>query len=157
MLKEVEARLKVLSKDRQEATRQQLRELDGIAPLDYDDFTKNHDIIKKLRTMKHGVDDSDIQLKEVEDLKAEVVKKLTEQDMENLTEMLEMRITDLKERSAETSKQLNKFRDSCEAMDGNASNGEEELLVEAIKDELPSKIEHITDVTTEIEKLEDDM
>ena len=78
MLKEVESKLKILSKERQEATRQQLRELDGIAPLDYDDFTKNHDIIKKLRTMKHGVDDSDMHLREVEELKAEVVKKLTE-------------------------------------------------------------------------------
>ena len=52
--------------------------------------------------------------------------------MENLSEMLDMRIADLKERAAETCKHLNKIKDSCEAMDGNTSNGEEEMLVEAI-------------------------
>ena len=36
-----------------------MKELDSIAPFDYEDFTKNHDIIKKLRSMRHGVDDSD--------------------------------------------------------------------------------------------------
>lgn len=76
-----------------------LRELDAIQPLDYDDYSKNHDIIKKLRTVRHTVDDSDIKLKEIEELKDEVVRKVTEQDLENLTEMLALKIVDLKERA----------------------------------------------------------
>ena len=52
MVKDMEAKLKAISKDRAEQTRAQLRELDAIAPLDCDDFTKNHDILKKLRAIK---------------------------------------------------------------------------------------------------------
>ena len=120
-----------------------MRELDAIQPLDYDDYSKNHDIIKKLRTIRHAVDDSDIKLKEIEELKDEVVRKVTEQDMENLTEMLALKIVDTKERAMYAQKHLTKIDGSCQVMDGNTSNGDEELLVETIKEEMPQKLEQV--------------
>lgn len=62
-------------------------------------------------------------------MKSDVVRKLTEQDMENLSEMLAMKISDLMERAAAAKKLLTKIDNSGEAMDGNHSNGDEELLV----------------------------
>ena len=55
--------------------------------------------------------------------------------------MLTMRITDLKERATEVHKHLRKIDSSCEAMDGNTSNAEEECLVETIKEEMPDKLD----------------
>lgn len=143
MAKEMETKLKVMSKERSEQTRAQLRELDAIAPLDYDDFTKNHDILKKLRSIKHAVNDSDKMMKDVEEIKDELVRKLTEQDLENLTEMLALKINDSKERAVEIQKRLLSLQASCQAMDGNASTNEEEVLVETITEELPAKLEQV--------------
>ena len=80
-------------------------------------------------------------MREIDEVKDELVRKLTEQDLENLTEMLSLKITDSRERALEIKSRMLSIQASCQAMDGNASTSEEEVLVETITEELPAKLE----------------
>ena len=154
LAKDMEAKLKAISKDRAEQTRTQLRDLDSIAPLDCDDFSKNHEILKKIRSIKQTVDQSDLLMREIDEVKDELVRKLTEQDLENLTEMLSLKITDSRERALEIKSRMLSIQASCQAMDGNASTSEEEVLVETITEELPAKLEQAGITIDQIDDLE---
>ena len=52
LLKEAEFKLKISDKERQDHNKIKSREIDTIQPIHYDDFSKNHDIIKKIRKFK---------------------------------------------------------------------------------------------------------
>lgn len=93
--------------------------------------------------MKQAVNDSETMMREVDEIKDELVRKLTEQDLDNLTEMLALKINDSKERADDIQKRLLSIQASCQAMDGNASTNEEEVLVETITEEIPAKLEQI--------------
>ena len=49
---------------------------------------------------------------------------------------------------------MTKIDGSCQEMDGNTSNGDEELLVETIKEEMPTKLEQVQECIEEIAELE---
>ena len=55
ILKEAEFKLKIAEKERQEHNKVRVKELDAIQPIHCDDFTKNHEIIRKIRKFKSGL------------------------------------------------------------------------------------------------------
>ena len=65
--------------------------MEQIPPKDFEDFSKNHQIIKTLQKIKADIILSDAKLKEVEDTQNEILKKFSEQDIENQTELLSLK------------------------------------------------------------------
>ena len=97
-LKESEFKLKALDKDRGDHKGARLKELDGFLPSHFENFEKNHIIIKKAREFKVAVNESEIKLREVEEILNGAIRKLTEQDLENSTDLLAIKAQELKER-----------------------------------------------------------
>ena len=73
----------------------------------------------------------------MEDIQKEVVRSLTEQNMESSINILSAKAVDLKEQLLAAKKQLKCISKSAEEMDGNTSNNEEEEFIFALKDEMP--------------------
>lgn len=78
MVKEVEFKLKIIEKDKQDLVKTQLRELDIIQPLDYDDLGKAGELLKRIRKFKNQVHEADQKLKDLEEIQTDIVKKMTE-------------------------------------------------------------------------------
>lgn len=156
MLSEVEEKLKDLGKDKLKMNTEITKELENICPDKIDDFSTNHELIRKLHRYKDNIDESNIKLKEVEDILQEVVKKLTELDMENSLDLLSLKAQELRQRLQESHANLKKISNSGVEMDGNTSNNEEEEFINALKNEMPEVSENI-DTTLkllkEIEKI----
>ena len=53
MVKEVEFKLKIIEKDKQDLLKAQTKELDTIQPLDYDDVGKASELLKRIRKFKN--------------------------------------------------------------------------------------------------------
>lgn len=156
MLSEVEEKLKDLGKDKLKMNTEITKELENISSDKIDDFSTNHELIRKLHRYKDNIDESNIKLKEVEDILQEVVKKLTELDMENSLDLLSLKAQELRQRLQESHANLKKISNSGVEMDGNTSNNEEEEFINALKNEMPEVSENI-DTTLkllkEIEKI----
>lgn len=156
MINEVEEKLKDLGKDKQRMNVEILKELDQICPNSIDDYSTNHELIRKIRRYKENIDESNIKLKEIEDIQQEVVKKLTELDMENSLDLLSMKAQELRQRLQESHAHLKKISNSGEEMEGNTSNNEEEEFIFALKNEMPEVSENINttlNLLKEIEKI----
>ena len=67
-------------------------------------------IIKKLRDLKKSLTENELKLKETEELQKEIMRKLSEQDLENSTDVLVARANGLKERLSDAKKQLVKIK-----------------------------------------------
>lgn len=87
MIKEVDFKLKGLDKD-SELHHKALEDFEKLPAGDFEDLSKNPFIIKNVRKLKTNVEISDTKLKEIEETQNEVVKKLTEQDLENSADLL---------------------------------------------------------------------
>jgi len=87
-MKEVDFKLKVYNKERADHFKYIVDELDSLKPIDFEDFNKNHEIIKKVKEIKNKIKESDIKLKDLEVIQKDVVKKLTEINMENSIDLL---------------------------------------------------------------------
>lgn len=78
MVKEVEFKLKIFDKDRQDLVKTQAKELDTIQALEYDDVGKASELLKRIRKFKNQVLEADQKLKDLEEVHTDIVKKLTE-------------------------------------------------------------------------------
>jgi len=78
MVKEVEFKLKIFDKDRQDLIKTQMKELDTIQALEYDDVGKASELLKRIRKFKNQVLEADQKLKDLEEVHTDIVKKLTE-------------------------------------------------------------------------------
>jgi|APSaa5957512535_1039671.scaffolds.fasta_scaffold75695_3 hypothetical protein len=105
-MKELDFKLKAFEKDKADLSKYVSTELNTYKPLDYEDFTKNHEIVKKLRNFKIKIEDTEKKLKEIEDTLNEVERSLTEQDMENSVELLGLKTQELYERLMDTKMRL---------------------------------------------------
>jgi len=103
----------------------------------------NHDLIRKIRKFKVQVEDSDGKLKEIEESQNEIVKKLTEIDLENSLDLLGSKAQELRERLENSQGMLQKISKSGEEMEGNTSNNEEEEFIFALKNEMPEVFDNI--------------
>lgn len=77
MVKEVEFKLKIYDKDKQDLVKTQMKELDTIQPLDYD-VGKAGELLKRIRKFKNQVLEADQKLKDLEEVQGDIVKKMTE-------------------------------------------------------------------------------
>ena len=77
MVKEVEFKLKIFDKDRQDLVKTQAKELDTIQALEYDDVGKASELLKRIRKFKNQVLEADQKLKDLEEVHTDIVKKLT--------------------------------------------------------------------------------
>ena len=85
---------------------------------------------------------------------------MTEQDLENSTDLLSLKAQELRDRLKESRKQLQQIQESGDAMDGNTSTNEEEEFIQAIKNEMPEVLDNIETnlgLLVEIEKLVPDV
>lgn len=85
---------------------------------------------------------------------------MTEQDLENSTDLLSLKAQELRDRLKESREQLQKIQKSGDAMDGNTSTNEEEEFIQAIKNEMPEVLDNIETnlgLLVEIEKLVPDV
>lgn len=81
---------------------------------------------------------------------------MTEQDLENSTDLMALTAQQLRERLKESKKQQEKIKGSGTEMDGNTSTAEEEEFVQGLKDEMPDDLEKIDmnlSLLVDIEKL----
>jgi hypothetical protein len=67
-MKEVDFKIKTFEKSKIDLSAQQAKEFDGLKPLDFEDYLKNHDIIKRVRKFKNTLGDQSGKLKELEDI-----------------------------------------------------------------------------------------
>lgn len=156
MIKEVEEKLKELGFDKKKMQNDILKDLDNICPNEIDDYNTNHELIRKIRKYKESIDESTVKLKEVEDILQEVIKKLTELDMENSLDLLSLKAQELRQRLQESHAHLKKISNSGVEMEGNTSNNEEEEFIFALKNEMPEVSENINttlNLLKEIEKI----
>ena len=136
-VKEIGFKLKASDKERIAHLQCLSEDLEKLKPQDFTDFKKNHLVIKKLREFKQRIKQSEIKLKDIEDIQKEVVRSLTEQNMESSINILTAKAVDLKEQLLAAKKQLKCISKTAEEMDGNTSNNEEEEFIFALKDEMP--------------------
>lgn len=68
-----------------------MRELDPIQPLDYDDMVKAGDILKRVRKFKNQINEAESKLHDLEEVQSDIIKKMTEQDLENSTDLLALK------------------------------------------------------------------
>lgn len=78
MVKEVEFKLKIFDKDRQDLLKIQTKELDTIQALEYDDVGRASELLKRIRKFKNQVLEADQKLKDLEEVQTDIVKKMTE-------------------------------------------------------------------------------
>ena len=91
-------------------------------PSDFNDFTKNADLIKNIRAFKVNVGENENKLMDIQEIQSEVVKKLTEKDLANSLTILDGKTLELRERLEEAKKHLGKISNTGDEMDGNTSN-----------------------------------
>ena len=72
-MKEIEFKLKMFDKEKADLDKQHNNDLLKLKPLDFEDFVKNHNYIKKVRNLKNKIKDLEKKLKDVEGLQKEVV------------------------------------------------------------------------------------
>ena len=142
-MKELDFKLKAFEKDKVDLNKFVTNELDCYKALNYEDFQKNHEIVKKVRNFKGKIEDTEKKLKDVEDVLNEVERSLTEQDMENSVELLGLKSQELNERLMDTKMRLVLIQRSGQEMDGNTSNDEEEEFINALKNEMPEVFENM--------------
>ena len=118
-------------------------ELDVLKPIDLEDYTKNQGYVKKVSSLKEKIQALDGKLKDIDDVQKDIVRQLTEQDMENSVDLLGLKATELKERLVDAQKHLKTIGKSGEEMEGNTSNKEEEEFIFALKNEMPEVFENI--------------
>lgn len=112
MVKEVEFKLKIFDKDRQDLLKTQAKELDTVQALDFDhccDTGRAADLLKSIRKFKNQVLEADQKLKDLEEVQHDIVKKMTEQDLENSTDVLALKAQELRERLKESRLQLQRI------------------------------------------------
>jgi len=82
-MREIETKLKQY--DREKVLHQSFLEdeLENIKPIDLNDFSKNHDHIKRIRDFKNKLKESESCVKDIESIQKAVNKKVAEFDMEN--------------------------------------------------------------------------
>lgn len=102
MIKELEFKLKIFDKDKNDLQKIQTKDFDSLQPIDYEDLTNASDILKKLRKHKNQVYEAEQKLKDLEEVQSDIVKKMTEQDMENSTDLMALTAQQLRERLKET-------------------------------------------------------
>jgi len=56
--------------------------------LEFEDFNVNHEIVKKIRKYKISIEDIEIKLKDAEEIQNEVVRTLSEKDIDSSAEVL---------------------------------------------------------------------
>jgi len=87
-MKQIDFKLKSHEKEKLDYNKTLLTEFDILKSMDFEDFSKNHTYIQRVREFKIQIADSDSRLKDIEELQKEVVKVLTEQDIEKSSELL---------------------------------------------------------------------
>jgi hypothetical protein len=137
MIKEGDFKLKAFEKDKSDHTKVLANEFETMNKPDFEDFTKNSEIIKKIRAFKTKINDSEKKLQDVVEIQTEVTRTLTEQDMENSVELLGLSSTELYERLTNSKAHLKQISKGGEEMDGNTSNAEEEEFISALSNEMP--------------------
>lgn len=153
-MKEVDFKMKTFEKAQNELSSQLAKEFDVLKPADFEDYHKNHIIIKKVRKFKNTLSDYANKLKDLEDIQKRVVKVLTEQDMENSIDLLAGKAHELRERLELAKGQLKRIMKSGEEMDGNVSNNEEEEFILALKNEMPEVFENIETTLTMLKDID---
>ena len=68
LMKEVDFKIKTFEKSKVDLSAQQVKEFDGLKPLDFEDYLQNYDIIKRVRKFKNTLGDQSGKLKELEDI-----------------------------------------------------------------------------------------
>lgn len=155
-IKGADFKLKAFDEDKRDLQKLVAHEVELIKEHDFEDFHKNHDVIKRLRNLKNKIQEADKKLGDIQEVQTEVTRSLTEQDMENSIELLGLKSVELYDRLVSSRSQLKLIAKSGEEMDGNTSNGEEEEFISALTHEMPEVFENIENTLTllaEVEKL----
>ena len=84
-----------------------------------------------------------------------MVRKFSEQDMENSSELINLKVQEIRERLQETQRHLQKIGKCGEEMDGNTSNAEEDEFILALKSEMPEVFENIKTTMVLLEESEE--
>ena len=142
-IKEVEFKLKGLDNENLKIQKAIREDLDPLQPVDFDDFEKNAAIVSKVRHVKEDIHAAENKLKDLEEIKNDLMKKLTEQDMENSTDLLLLNIKELRNRLEEAKKHIQKITKTGNEMDGNTSCAEEDDFIVAMKKEMPEFLDNI--------------
>lgn len=121
-----------------------LNELEALKPIDFLDFAKNHQAVKKVRDLRTKIQESERGMKDLEKLQKEAVRKIAEQDMENSIVMQGLKAQQLAERLASVEARLKSVSRSGDEMDGNTSNTDEEEFIDALRKEMPEVLANIT-------------
>ena len=82
-LDEIEHKLAKFTEDKGLHQSFLLNELENAKPIDFLDFSKNHEAVKKVRELRKKIQESEQSISELEKVQKEVVRKMTEADMEN--------------------------------------------------------------------------
>lgn len=121
----------------------QTNPLEKYSPKDFANFTVATKIIVQIREFKAKVHDTNLRLKDLEDLMADLNAKLIQQDMENATRLLRKKSHSLRERLVEAKADLTKISNTGNEMEGNTTHNEEDEFIDALKDEMPQVFKNI--------------
>ena len=72
--------------------------------MDYQELEKISELLKKIRKHKNQVNEAEQKLKDLEEVQSEIVKKMTEADLENSTDLMALTAEQLRERLNEAKK-----------------------------------------------------
>lgn len=97
-LDEIEQQLAKFSHDKGLHQSFLLNELESVKPIDFLDFSKNHEAVRKVRELRKMIQESDQKISELEKVQKEVVRKMTEADMENSIVLQGLKAQQLSER-----------------------------------------------------------
>lgn len=95
--------------ERKDMFKYQTNPLEKYGPKDFTNFNVTPKIIIQVREFKAKVHDTNLRLKELEELMADLNAKLIEQDMENATRLLRKKSHSLRERLTEAKADLTKI------------------------------------------------
>ena len=101
-VKQVDFKLCALDKARKDNTKTLIDDLETLKQQEFEDFNINHEIIKRIRKFKCNIEDIDTKLKDAEEIQNDVVRTLTEKDIDNSADILGSKAQDLRERLDES-------------------------------------------------------
>ena len=102
MVKQVDFKLIALDKARKDNTKTLIDDLEALKQQEFEDFTINYEIVKRIRKFKVSLEDIELKRQDAEEIQNEVVRTLTEKDIDNSADILGGKAMDLRERLDES-------------------------------------------------------
>jgi tRNA U54 and U55 pseudouridine synthase Pus10 len=88
MVKAVDFKLNVLAKARKDLNKLLADDLENLKQVEFEDFNVNFEIVKRVRKLKNTIEDTETKLKDAEEIQNEVVRTLSEKDIDSSADVL---------------------------------------------------------------------